>query len=98
VVLRCSTLVLLIVLQWLTNLSDMTTVTNSRDFVRSFARLKKAAANGTLIQVRDRSGATFLFSLESNPPSLGSQLQDLCGALNTGVRVKSMTGFSRKSK
>lgn len=74
------------------------TSTTSREFVRNFARFKKAAANGTSVRVQDRSGAIFVFALESKPPSLGSQLGDLCGALNTGIRAKVMTGFGRSGR
>ena len=74
---------------------DMATATTTREFIRHFARLKKVAANGDEVIVRDRSGRSFVFRAKDIGPSLGEQLSDLCGALNTGNRVKSLKGFGR---
>jgi hypothetical protein len=70
----------------------MPAVTRSSDFIRNFARFKKAAAKGALIRIVDRGGVVFRFSLMTTP-SLGAQTNDLCGALNTGIRVKNLAGF-----
>jgi hypothetical protein len=77
---------------------DMATSTTTREFVRNFSRLKKAAANGEEVVVRDRKGRTYSFQAKNSGPSLGEQLSDLCGAYNTGVRVKSLAGFGRNRK
>ncbi len=77
---------------------DMATTTTSREFVRNFARLKRTVANGGEINVRDRDGRAYVFRAKDAGPSLGSQLADLCGKHNTGVRVKSLTGFGRNRK
>ncbi len=74
---------------------DMPTTLTSRDFIRNFARLKKAAANGEEIVIRDRQGKSFVFQAKGGGPSLAEQLHDLCGALNTGTPVKSLRGFGR---
>lgn len=74
---------------------DMSTTTTAREFIRHFARLKKAAANGEEVIVRDRQGQSFVFQAKSAGPSLGEQLEDLCGALNSRVPVKSLKGFGR---
>jgi len=78
-----------------TSMYDMPTTTTTREFIRNFARLKKVAANGEEVIVRDRQGQSFVFQAKGAGPSLGEQLQDLCGALNTGVPVKSLKGFGR---
>ncbi|HEY4299488.1 MAG TPA: hypothetical protein VGM73_01360 [Candidatus Didemnitutus sp.] len=67
----------------------------TRDFVRQFARLKRSAANGEEIVVRDRRGAAFVFRTREAGPSLGDQLADLRGRLRTGVGRKSLRGFGR---
>lgn len=74
---------------------DMATAITTREFIRHFARLKKAAANGDEVIVRDRSGRAYVFRAKETGPSLGEQLSDLCGALSTGSRVKSLRGFGR---
>jgi hypothetical protein len=74
---------------------DMETSTTTREFIRHFARLKKVAANGDEVIVRDRSGRSFVFRAKEIGPSLGEQLTDLCGLLRTGNRVKSLKGFGR---
>jgi len=77
----------------------MRTATTSREFVRNFARLRKLAANGGEILVRDRRGQVFVFRASDEVgPSLAAQLRDLKGALDTGVRLKSMKGFGRNRK
>lgn len=74
----------------------MTTATTARDFVRHFARLRKVAANGGEVIVRDRRGQAFVFRATGDPGrTLDEQLQDLRGAVATGVRVKSLKGFGR---
>lgn len=73
----------------------MGTTTTAREFIRHFSRLKKAAANGQEVVVRDRKGRTFVFHAKDAGPSLGDQLSDLQGALKTGTRIKSMQGFGR---
>ena len=78
-----------------TTLYDMLTTTTTREFIRHFALLKKAAANGHEVIVRDRQGRAFVFRATSAGPSLGDQLSDLRGALRTGNRVKSLRGFGR---
>ena len=75
---------------------DMTTATTPREFVRNFARLRKVAANGGEIIVRDRRGRAFVFRATGEAgPTLATQLHDLKGALSTGVRVKSLKSFGR---
>jgi hypothetical protein len=74
---------------------DMTTITNARDFVRNFSRLKRTAANGGEVIVHDRDGRLFSFRAKDTGPSLGTQLADLRGALKSGVPVKSLQGFGR---
>jgi hypothetical protein len=76
---------------------DMATIT-TREFIRHFSRLKKAAANGEEVVVRDRQGQAYSFQAKGSGPSLGEQLSDLCGKHNTGVRVKSLAGFGRNRK
>ena len=73
----------------------METTTTTREFIRHFARLKKAAANGENVIIRDRRGQAFVFHVKGAGPSLGEQLSDLRGALQTGTRVKSLQGFGR---
>jgi hypothetical protein len=73
----------------------MATTLTSREFIRNFARLKKAAANGEEVVVRDRQGRSFVFQAQGGGPSLAEQLHDLCGALNSGRSVKSLRGFGR---
>jgi hypothetical protein len=77
---------------------DMATTTTTRQFIRHFSRLKKAAANGEEITVRDRQGKTYSFQAKGPGPSLGTQLSDLCGKHDTGVHVKSLAGFGRNRK
>ncbi|HVU18469.1 MAG TPA: hypothetical protein VHD32_16315 [Candidatus Didemnitutus sp.] len=67
----------------------------TRDFVRQFARLKRSAANGEEIIVRDRSGAAFVFRTRETGPSLADQLSDLRGRMRTGIRQKTLRGFGR---
>ena len=69
--------------------------TTTREFIRDFARIKKAAANGHEVIVRDRQGQAFVFRATGAGPSLGEQLSDLRGALRTGSRVKRLQGFGR---
>jgi hypothetical protein len=71
----------------------METTVTSREFLRDFARLKRAAANGTEITVRDRKGGSFVFRSKEAVPSLAVQLADLQGAISTGRPVKSPQGF-----
>lgn len=73
----------------------MATTTTTREFIRHFARLKKAAANGDEVVVRDRKGQMFVFRAKGAGPSLSEQLSDLRGALRTGRPVKSLQGFGR---
>ena len=73
----------------------MATTTTTREFIRDFARIKKAAANGHEVIVRDRRGQAFVFRATGAGPSLGEQLSDLRGALRTGSRVKRLQGFGR---
>ena len=74
---------------------DMATAITTREFIRHFARLKRAAANGEEVIVRDRRGRSFVFQAKGDGPSLAEQLRDLCGSLHTGVRVKTLKGFGR---
>lgn len=78
-------------------MSDMTTSVTARDFVRNFASLKRKAANGGEVIVRDREGRRYTFRAVENTagPSLGEQLSDLRGSLQTGVATKSLRGFGR---
>ena len=78
-----------------TSMYDMTTTTTAREFVRNFSRLKRAAANGGEVIVRDGTGRAFVFRAQEAGPSLASQLADLRGQLRTGVPVKSLKGFGR---
>ncbi|MBL9190016.1 MAG: hypothetical protein JNK23_21230 [Opitutaceae bacterium] len=73
----------------------MATTTTTREFIRDFARIKKAASNGHEVIVRDRQGQAFVFRAKNAGPSLGEQLADLRGAIRTGTRVKSLHGFGR---
>jgi hypothetical protein len=73
----------------------MTTTTTAREFVRNFSRIKRTAANGGEVIVRDREGRTYIFRAKDPGPSLGAQLSDLRGKLKTGVAVKSLKGFGR---
>lgn len=73
----------------------METTTTTREFIRHFARLKKIAANGEEVIVRDRQGLAYVFRAKGAGPSLGEQLSDLRGALSTRKRVKSLQGFGR---
>ena len=74
----------------------MTTTTTAREFVRNFARLRKVAANGGEVIVRDRRGQAFVFRATGEAgPTLAEQLRDLRGTAVTGVRVKSLKGFGR---
>lgn len=74
----------------------MTTATTAREFVRNFARLRKVAANGGEVIVRDRNGQSFVFRATGEAgPTLAEQLSDLRGAVTTGVRVKTLKGFGR---
>jgi len=77
---------------------DMATITSAREFVRNFSRLKRTAANGGEVHVHDREGRTYVFHVKDTGPSLGSQLSDLCGKHNTGVRVKSLAGYGHNRK
>ncbi len=79
-----------------TSVCDMTTTTTAREFVRNFARLRKVAANGGEVIVRDRRGQAFVFRVTGEAgPTLDEQLQDLRGAVASGVRVKNLKGFGR---
>jgi hypothetical protein len=69
--------------------------TTTREFIRHFARLKKAAANGHEVIVRDRQGRSFVFRATGEGPSLADQLADLRGAFCTGTKVKDLQGFGR---
>lgn len=78
---------------------DMTTATTAREFVRDFSRLRKVAANGGEIMVRDRQGRTYVFrAISGASPTLAEQLSDLRGAITTGVPVKTLKGFGRNRK
>ena len=77
---------------------DMSTTTTVREFVRNFSRLKRTAANGGEVLVHDREGRMYVFRAQESGPSLGSQLADLCGKHNSGVRVKSLAGYGRNRK
>jgi len=77
---------------------NMATTTTTREFIRHFSRLKKAAANGEEVVVRDRKGQTYSFQAKGSGPSLGEQLSDLCGRHSTGIRVKTLAGFGRNRK
>ena len=78
---------------------DMTTATTAREFVRDFSRLRKVAANGGEIMLRDRRGRTYVFrAISGTSPTLGEQLSDLRGAITTGVPVKTLKGFGRNRK
>lgn len=78
-----------------TLLYAMATTITTREFIRHFARMKKAAANGEEVIVRDRQDQTFVFRANGAGPSLGNQLADLRGSLHTGRRVKTLDGFGR---
>ena len=78
-----------------TSMFDMATTTTTREFIRHFARIKKAAANGDEVVVRDRQGQMFVFRAKQAGASLGEQLSDLRGALATGRAVKTLQGFGR---
>jgi hypothetical protein len=73
----------------------MGTITTTRELIRDFARIKKAAANGHEVIVRDRQGQAFGFQAKVAGPSLGEQLANLRGAIRTGARVKRLKGFGR---
>jgi hypothetical protein len=74
----------------------MTTSTTAREFVRNFARLRKVAANGGEVIVRDRRGQAFVFRATGRAQSsLADQLSDLRGAVATSVKVKNLAGFGR---
>ncbi len=74
---------------------DMDTSITSREFIRDFARLKRAAKNGSEITVRDRKGGAYVFRSKGAGPSLAEQLADLRGAISTGNPAKSLRGFGR---
>jgi hypothetical protein len=75
---------------------DMTTATTAREFVRNFARLRRVAANGGEVIVRDGRGQAFVFrAMGDSGPTLDEQLRDLRAAVATGVRVKNLKGFGR---
>lgn len=75
---------------------DMVTrITTTREFIRDFARLKKVAAQGGEVIVRDRQGRAFVFRAGDPGPTLAEELDDLCGALETGVAKKNLSGFGR---
>ncbi|MBI5771849.1 MAG: hypothetical protein HZA93_29020 [Verrucomicrobia bacterium] len=64
--------------------------------MRNFACLRKVAANGGEVIVRDRGGRAFIFrATDEHHATLAEQLHDLRGSLATGVRVKSLKGFGR---
>jgi hypothetical protein len=72
----------------------MTTSTTAREFVRNFSRLRKVAANGGEVIVRDRSGQAFVFrATTEGGRTLADQLGDLQGMFYTGVKAKSLKGF-----
>ena len=73
----------------------MATMTTTREFIRDFCRIMKAAANGHTVIVRDRQGQAFVFRATGAGPSFGEQLPVLRGALRTGSRVKRLQGFGR---
>jgi hypothetical protein len=73
----------------------MATTTTTREFIRDFARIRKAATNGREVIVRDRQGKSFVFRASGAGPSLNEQLSDLRGAIRTGTRVKNLRGFGR---
>ena len=74
---------------------DMPTEVTSRDFVRKFSSYKKTVSNGNELVVKDRTGRRFVFRSEGPGPTLGSQLDDICGSFRTGVPVKNLSGFGR---
>lgn len=76
----------------------MGTSTTTREFIRNFSRLKKVAASGSEILVRDRKGTTFVFRAQAEAPTLDEQLSDLRGAFQTGNPVKSLKGFGRNRR
>lgn len=76
-------------------MSDMATTTTTREFIRNFARIKKAAANGDEVVVRDRRGQDFVFRAKAAGATLGEQLSDLRGALRSGRAEKTLQGFGR---
>jgi hypothetical protein len=71
----------------------MESIVTVREFLRNFARLKRAAAKGNEIVVRDLTGNSFVFRAKGPSSSLAEQLSDLQGAFNTGVSIKSLEGF-----
>ena len=73
----------------------MATTMTTRQFIRDFSRIKKTAANGHEVIVRDRQGQAFVFRATGAGPSLGEQLSDLRGTLRTGSRIKRLQGFGR---
>lgn len=82
----------------LTSMADMATIITVRDFVRNFARLRRTAANGGEVLIRDRDGRTYVFRAEDQGASLGDQLEDLRGRFRTGVKRKSLEGFGRNRR
>jgi hypothetical protein len=76
----------------------MATSTSTREFIRNFSRLKRTAANGGEVHVHDRAGRTYVFRVKESGPSLGSQLADLCGKHDTGIREKSLAGYGHNRK
>lgn len=70
-----------------------TSTTSTREFIRNFSRLKKAAANGAEVLVQDRKGTTFVFRAKAEGQTLDEQLSDLRGKFRTGKAVKTVQGF-----
>ncbi len=62
---------------------DLPTALTSREFIRHFARLKKAAANGEEVVVRDRQGRSFVFQAKDGGPSAGGATRSLRRSLRT---------------
>jgi hypothetical protein len=75
-------------------LSDMTTTL--REFSRNLARHRRAAANGREIIVLDGKGATYVFKRVDAPlRTMIDHVGHLAGSVRTGIRVKSLAGYSR---
>ena len=76
----------------------MATTTTTREFIRHFARIKRAAANGDEVVVRDRRGQTFVFRAKAAGPSLGEQLSDLPWRTSHGQVREEPAGVWSKSR
>lgn len=75
-------------------MSDMTITL--RQFHRELARMRRAAARGVEIVVRERGGATYLFKrIDAGVPTFGQIGGHLAGSVKSGRRVKSLEGYGR---